>query len=216
MKRFALYCSGGAKRITDFYNANSIDEYSPVFILYDGGKSEVLIRLEELCKNKCELYLFKANYEKESKKEVTLKFNDNLLRLLNNFEIDYLFCFGDKIINSKIVNLYKNRIINFHPSILPSFPGLNAIDQALNSSTQIIGNTAHFIDIGIDTGPIILQTAIARCNVINYESVLSLQINMLLKIWNWIIEDRIKVNSENIVIIKTEVNKCIETILYSN
>ena len=73
MKRFALYCSGGAKRIIDFYETNSIDEYLPVFILYDGEKSEALMSLEELCKNKCELYLFEANYEKEAKKEVKKK-----------------------------------------------------------------------------------------------------------------------------------------------
>jgi phosphoribosylglycinamide formyltransferase-1 len=112
--------------------------------------------------------------------------------------VDFLFCFGDKILKPILVEEYKNRIINFHPSILPAFPGLNAIDQALKTSVQFLGNTAHFIDEGIDTGMIILQTAISRSAFEEYNSVLDLQIPMLYKIWCWLESDKIII-SENCV-----------------
>jgi len=65
-----------------------------------------------------------------------------------------------KILSPKTVELFKNRIINVHPALLPSFPGLKAQKQALDYGVKIAGCTIHFIDEGVDTGPIIIQKAI--------------------------------------------------------
>lgn len=65
-----------------------------------------------------------------------------------------------KIVNSDFISLFKNRIINIHPSLLPSFPGLHAQKQALDYGAKITGCTVHFVDEGCDTGPIILQRAL--------------------------------------------------------
>lgn len=66
-----------------------------------------------------------------------------------------------RILTPYFVRQYKNRIINIHPALLPSFPGVDAQKQALHYGVKITGCTAHFIDEGTDTGPIILQKAIA-------------------------------------------------------
>lgn len=52
---------------------------------------------------------------------------------------------------------FRNRIINVHPALLPSFPGLDAVGQALEHGVRITGVTIHFVDEGVDSGPIILQ-----------------------------------------------------------
>jgi phosphoribosylglycinamide formyltransferase-1 len=65
-----------------------------------------------------------------------------------------------RILSSEFVNLYRLRIMNIHPSLLPAFPGLNAQRQALEYGVKITGCTVHFIDEGVDTGPIILQRAV--------------------------------------------------------
>jgi phosphoribosylglycinamide formyltransferase 1 len=52
---------------------------------------------------------------------------------------------------------FENRIVNVHPALLPSFPGLDAIGQALEHGVRITGVTVHFVDGGVDTGPILLQ-----------------------------------------------------------
>ena len=62
-----------------------------------------------------------------------------------------------RIISSGFISKYKNRIINIHPAILPSFPGLHAQKQALDYGVKFSGCTVHFVDSGVDTGPIILQ-----------------------------------------------------------
>jgi len=62
-----------------------------------------------------------------------------------------------RIISSEFVKKYKNKIINIHPALLPAFPGLDAQKQALDYGSKFSGCTVHFVDSGVDTGPIILQ-----------------------------------------------------------
>lgn len=62
-----------------------------------------------------------------------------------------------RIISPEFVKKYKNRIINIHPALLPSFPGLDAQKQAIEYGAKYSGCTVHFVDSGVDTGPIILQ-----------------------------------------------------------
>ena len=55
---------------------------------------------------------------------------------------------------------FPDRVINVHPALLPAFPGLNAIEQALDYGVKVFGVTVHFVDEGVDTGPIIAQRAL--------------------------------------------------------
>ena len=65
-----------------------------------------------------------------------------------------------KIISPGFVKKYKNRIINIHPALLPAFPGLNSQKQALDHGAKYSGCTVHFVDSGMDTGPIIIQAVV--------------------------------------------------------
>ena len=65
-----------------------------------------------------------------------------------------------RIISPEFVKKYKNKIINIHPALLPAFPGLDAQKQAVQYGTKFSGVTVHFVDSGVDTGPIILQKII--------------------------------------------------------
>lgn len=65
-----------------------------------------------------------------------------------------------RIISPEFVKKYKNRIINIHPALLPSFPGLDAQKQAVDYGSKFSGVTVHFVDSGVDTGPIILQKVV--------------------------------------------------------
>ncbi|TBR12085.1 MAG: phosphoribosylglycinamide formyltransferase [Candidatus Nitrosotenuis sp.] len=65
-----------------------------------------------------------------------------------------------RIISPEFIRKYKNRMLNIHPAILPSFPGLHAQRQALEYGAKYSGCTVHFVDEGVDTGPIILQAAV--------------------------------------------------------
>lgn len=64
-----------------------------------------------------------------------------------------------KIVSPLLLNAFPNKIINIHPSLLPKFPGLNAIEQAWKMQENMMGCTVHFVDEGCDTGPIIAQSS---------------------------------------------------------
>jgi len=65
-----------------------------------------------------------------------------------------------RIISPEFVKKYKNRIINIHPALLPAFPGLDSQKQALDNGAKYSGCTVHFVDVGIDSGPIIIQAVV--------------------------------------------------------
>ena len=65
-----------------------------------------------------------------------------------------------RILGAKFINQYKNKILNIHPALLPAFPGMDAQKQAIKSGVKFSGCTVHFVDSGIDTGPIILQSVV--------------------------------------------------------
>ena len=65
-----------------------------------------------------------------------------------------------RIISPEFVKKYKNRIINIHPALLPAFPGLDSQKQALDYGAKYSGCTVHFVDSGMDTGPVIIQAIV--------------------------------------------------------
>ena len=90
-------------------------------------------------------------------------FNEALLEKVNQFEADLLVLAGFLVvIPEKMIDAYRNRIINIHPSLIPSFCGtgfygLKVHEAALEKGVKVVGATVHFVDEGTDTGAIILQ-----------------------------------------------------------
>jgi phosphoribosylglycinamide formyltransferase-1 len=62
-----------------------------------------------------------------------------------------------QLLSAPFVQRFRNRVVNVHPALLPSFPGLDAIGQALAAEAEVTGVTVHFVDEGVDTGPVIAQ-----------------------------------------------------------
>lgn len=121
--------------------------------------------------------------------------SDALLASLIEHEIDYLFCLGNKILQGELLNHYENRIINTHPSLLPSFKGLKAIDQALESRAFLLGVTIHFVDEGVDTGMPLMQILIHHSELErDYYRLLDLCFQAWPQIMRWLMEDRLVIN----------------------
>ena len=93
---------------------------------------------------------------KLSKKKFERKLQNNLKKLKPD-----LICLAGfmKVLSSFIIKKWKNKIINVHPSLLPSFKGLNTHEKVLNKGVKISGCTIHFVDESLDGGPIIAQAA---------------------------------------------------------
>ena len=80
-----------------------------------------------------------------------------------------------RIISPYFIKKYRNRILNIHPSLLPAYPGLNAQKKALENGAKYSGCTVHFVEEGVDSGPILLQ-AIVKVNYSDTEDKLSKRI----------------------------------------
>lgn len=85
-------------------------------------------------------------------------YEEALLQLLQEQQIDLIVLAGYmRIIGQTLLSHYSNRILNIHPSLLPSFPGLHGIKDAYEYGVKVTGVTVHLVDDGVDTGPIIAQ-----------------------------------------------------------
>jgi len=88
-------------------------------------------------------------------------YETEIIQLLQDKQVDLIVLAGYmRIITEVLVNGYWGRIINIHPSLLPSFPGINAVGQALNHGVKVTGVTVHIVDGGLDSGPILAQRAL--------------------------------------------------------
>jgi phosphoribosylglycinamide formyltransferase-1 len=77
---------------------------------------------------------------------------------LEEREVDLVVLAGFmELLGAPFIRRFAGRVINVHPSLLPAFPGVRAIEQALEYGVRVTGVTVHFVDAGIDTGPVILQ-----------------------------------------------------------
>ncbi len=86
--------------------------------------------------------------------------DDALANWLDEREVHLVVLAGFmEILSSGLIQRFRNRIVNVHPSLLPAFPGVRSIEQAIDYGVQLTGVTVHFVDEGVDSGPIIMQRA---------------------------------------------------------
>ncbi len=88
-------------------------------------------------------------------------YEKHIIEVLDPYKLDLIVLAGFmRILSPVLVRAYKNKIVNIHPALLPSFPGINSARQALEYGVKYTGVTVHFVDEGVDTGPIILQSIV--------------------------------------------------------
>lgn len=88
-------------------------------------------------------------------------YDRSLLEVLQQHNVELVLLAGYmKIVTAVLVNAYANRMMNIHPSLLPSFPGLDVQKKAIDWGCKLAGCTVHFVTEGVDEGPIIIQAAV--------------------------------------------------------
>ncbi|MGM9928336.1 MAG: phosphoribosylglycinamide formyltransferase [Bacillus sp. (in: firmicutes)] len=88
-------------------------------------------------------------------------FEQEILQQLQEKQVDFIVLAGYmRLIGDTLLAAYSHRMVNIHPSLLPAFPGKDAIGQAFEAGVKVTGVTVHYVDEGMDTGPIIDQRAV--------------------------------------------------------
>lgn len=199
MTKIAFYVSGKATRLRKIINLidESIRNCITLVICDNTNNRDLNTTLQQW-----NIKFFDIDYDKlhSDKKLRNRVLSDFMNDHFKKNDIDYCFCFGDHLLEGKLLVEYKNKIINFHPSILPHFPGRNAIDKAVESNNWLLGNTAHFINEGVDTGPVIMQNVVSQklFQELGYDGILDQQLEMFKQIFEWIKEKRIVITDEKV------------------
>jgi phosphoribosylglycinamide formyltransferase-1 len=90
-----------------------------------------------------------------------IEFEKKIIETLQLYGVDLVLLAGYmRILGSEVIQAYRDRIMNIHPALLPSFKGLHGPKQALEYGVKVAGCTVHFVDEGMDSGPIILQSCV--------------------------------------------------------
>jgi phosphoribosylglycinamide formyltransferase 1 len=93
--------------------------------------------------------------------ESKAQYEQAIVEALQSNEVEWVVLAGYmRLVGEVLLHAYANKIVNIHPSLLPSFPGKDAIGQAFEAGVKVTGVTVHYVDAGMDTGPIIAQAAI--------------------------------------------------------
>ncbi|MBL5766777.1 phosphoribosylglycinamide formyltransferase [Heyndrickxia sporothermodurans] len=155
MKKIAIFASGNGSNYQAIVDAvkNGALDASIELLVCDKPNAFVIERAK---KESTPIFAFEPKtYETKAafEKEIVLE--------LQKREIELIVLAGYmRLIGPTLLQAFSKRIINIHPSLLPSFPGKNAIGQALQAGVKVTGVTVHFVDEGMDTGPIIAQESL--------------------------------------------------------
>ncbi|MGG3956534.1 phosphoribosylglycinamide formyltransferase [Bhargavaea massiliensis] len=155
MKRIAIFASGSGtnfQAIVDAVKKGDI-QAEVALLVCDRPQAKVI---ERAIREHVPVFVFNPK-QYETKQQ----FEREILQQLQQKEIDWIVLAGYmRLIGPTLLQAYPNKIVNIHPSLLPSFPGKDAIGQAYRYGVKVTGVTVHYVDEGMDTGPIIAQQAL--------------------------------------------------------
>ena len=145
--RIGIMCSGNG---TNFENiVKQCPDHEVVLMIHNTKKCGAIERAERLGIHHCRI----------KHRDV-----DNAIKLFNVWKVDLIVLAGYmRILSPKMIEEFPNKIINIHPSLLPKYKGIDAIQQALDSGDKTTGCTVHYVNEELDSGKIIDQSTVMIC-----------------------------------------------------
>jgi len=155
MIKVGALVSGRGSNLQSIIDASEAGKIPATVVIVISNKPEAYA-LERAKKHKIDGVVVEDKKFKDKK-----SYELEILKVLEKYKVDLVCLAGYmKIVGPTLLSKYKGRMMNIHPALLPSFPGLHAQKQALEYGVKISGCSVHFVDEGTDTGPVIIQHAI--------------------------------------------------------
>ncbi|QPC45491.1 phosphoribosylglycinamide formyltransferase [Mangrovibacillus cuniculi] len=157
MKRLAIFASGNGSNAQAMIEASRQEKWEEqvVLVVCDQPSAYVIERARSLHVPVLAIspILFSTKQEYET----------CILQTLHSLQVDALILAGYmRLIGPTILHSYEGKIVNVHPSLLPYYPGLQAIERAFEAGEEELGISIHLVDEGMDTGPILQQVSVPR------------------------------------------------------
>lgn len=154
-KRIAVFASGfgsNLQALIDYNNKHGLN--GDIVLVFSNNKDA--FALERAKKNKIKaVFMDPARYSSRE------QYDSEIIEMLEEEKIDLIVLAGYMfLLSQEFVHRFKNKILNIHPALLPSFKGTHGIKDAYRYGVKVTGVTVHFVDEGLDSGPIILQEAV--------------------------------------------------------
>lgn len=155
-KRITVFVSGfgsNLQAIIDYANSNGLNG-EIVLVFSNKSDAHALERAKK--------HGIKTEFIDPEKFEGREQFDLKIIELLKMEKIDLVVLAGYMLLfTTKFINEFKNKILNIHPSLLPSFKGVHGIEDAYRYGVKVTGVTVHFVEEDLDSGPIVLQEAVS-------------------------------------------------------
>lgn len=154
-KRIAVFASGfgsNLQALIDYNNKHGLN--GDIVLVFSNNKDA--FALERAKKNKIKaVFMDPARYSSRE------QYDSEIIEMLEEEKIDLVVLAGYMfLLSQEFIHRFKNKILNIHPALLPSFKGTHGIKDAYRYGVKVTGVTVHFVDGGLDSGPIILQEAV--------------------------------------------------------
>ena len=164
--KIAVLASGEGSNFQELINLSKSNQFDIDIKLLIANKSDAGCILRAEKSNISYKIIKNSDYENKE------YFENEVIKIIKKYDIELIVMAGwMKIMSSKFVNTFKNKIINIHPSLLPSFKGNNAIKEAINNGSKITGCSVHFVKPEVDSGSLIMQAALCISDQDNINSI---------------------------------------------
>lgn len=166
--RVAVLISGSGSNLAALLDAEAKGDLSPAQIaIVLSNRAEAGGLAKARAAGKATVVVDHRDFEKRR------QFERAMIAALEQYEVTHVVLAGFmRVLTPMFVDRFRHRMINVHPSLLPAFPGVNGAQQALDYGVRLTGATVHFVESGVDTGPIIAQAAVP---VLSTDDATSLQ-----------------------------------------
>jgi phosphoribosylglycinamide formyltransferase-1 len=154
MANLAVFASGGGTNFEALAKALAPTRHRLVCLIVDREDAFALKRAQKL-----DIPSYIVSYRGKSR----LQAEEEALAILVSHEADYLALAGFmRLLSPRLIDAFPSRIINIHPALLPKYPGTHGIEESYRSGDRKLGISIHYVDYGLDSGPLILQRSFTR------------------------------------------------------
>lgn len=199
-KQLAVFASGSGtnlENLAEQIKRGTLEHCEIALVLSDRPQAFALDRAKK--------YGLKTAVVQREKFSDKAGFDIAILNELNKCgHIDFIVLAGYmRIVGNSILEKYKDRIVNIHPALLPHFPGAHAIRDAWEAKAKETGATVHFVDSGIDTGPVILQEKVKIDSRDSFESleakIHAVEYALYPKALQWLVDGKLRIVNGKVV-----------------